>query len=140
MQPEMRRTSVAHKQTFTTLKLPFLTRLRGCLGLFILCFAWGVALLASTTLPNPLYTRDPTGMLSTYSTAGGVDTTNPFFQRLGSNGRSCASCHQPADAWSVVPRHIQERFERTDGTDPIFRPVDGANCPSADVSSYRARK
>jgi len=78
--------------------------------------------------------------LSTYSTGGGVDLTNPFFQSLGSNGRSCASCHQPADAWSVAPPHIRERFERSNGTDPIFRSVDGSNCPSADVSSYRARK
>jgi cytochrome c peroxidase len=131
---------VAHKKTFATLTLPFLTRFSICLLLFILCFAGGVALLAGTILPNPLNTRDPIGVLSTYSTAGGVDVANPFFQSLGSNGRSCASCHQAADAWSVSPRHIQERFERSEGTDPIFRPVDGANCPSANVSSYRERK
>jgi len=131
---------VAHKKTFSTLILYLLTRLPKCLILSILCLAGAVGLVASTSLPNPFITRDATGRLSSYSTAGGVDLTNPFFKSLGSNGRSCATCHQAADAWSVIPRHIRERFERTDGADPIFRPVDGANCPSADVSSYRARK
>jgi hypothetical protein len=131
---------VAHNKTFATLILSFLLRLPNSLILFVLFSAGGVALLASTSLPNPFNTRNATGRLSTYSTAGGVDLTNPFFRSLGSNGRSCASCHQAADAWSVIPRHLQERFERSDGTDPIFRPVDGANCPNADVSSYQARK
>ena len=30
-------------------------------------------------------------------------------------------------------------FQATQGTDPVFRPVDGANCPSADVSTATAR-
>jgi len=130
---------MAQKKNFATLTLPFL-RLPSFLALLILCSLAGAALLTRTILPNPFTTRDSSGRLGTYSTAGGVDLSNPFFQSLGSNGRSCASCHQAADAWSVIPRHIQERFELSDGADAIFRPVDGANCPSADVSSYRARK
>lgn len=102
--------------------------------------AGGLGLLATTALRNPFYTQDSTGVLSTYSTSGGIDLRNPFFQSLGTNGRSCSSCHQPADAWTVTPRDIQERFEESEGTDPIFRPVDGANCPSADVSTYWAKK
>lgn len=43
--------------------------------------------------------------------AGGViDTTNPFFQSLGTNGRACVTCHQPADEWTVTPAHLQSRF------------------------------
>src|SRR5437868_11605258 len=52
----------------------------------------------------------------------------PFFQSLGSNGRSCASCHQPGDGMSVSAAHIQQRFDTSAGTDPIFRTVDGSNC------------
>jgi cytochrome c peroxidase len=134
---------MAHNRIFANLPLPSLRpamHLCAFLVVIVLCLAGGVMLVAGTSLSNPLYTRNPTGVLSTYSAMGGIDLTNAFFQSLGSNGRSCASCHQAADAWSVTPRHIRERFERSDGTDPIFRPVDGANCPSADVSSYRARK
>jgi hypothetical protein len=59
---------------------------------------------------------------------------------MGSNGRRCVTCHQPSDAWSVTPPHIRERFEATQGTDPIFRPVDGATCPTADVSTVEERR
>ncbi len=38
------------------------------------------------------------------------------------------------------PSHIQARFNATRGTDAIFRPVDGANCPSADVSTVPERR
>lgn len=108
--------------------------------LMILCLAAATALVAGTSLINPFNTSDASGMLSTYSTTGGLDLTNAFFQSLGTNGRSCASCHRASDAWTVTPPHIQSRFETSNGLDPIFRPVDGANCPSADVSTYQARK
>ena len=74
---------------------------------------------------------NPTGYLGTFSTTGSIDTTNPFFESLGTNGRSCGTCHVAGDAWSVVPSHIRERFEATHGTDPIFRPVDGSNCSNS---------
>jgi len=101
---------VAHKKTFSTLILYLLTRLPNCLILSILCLAGAVGLVASTSLPNPFITRDATGRLSSYSTAGGVDLTNPFFKSLGSNGRSCATCHQAADAWSVIPPPYPRTF------------------------------
>ena len=99
-----------------------------------------IAIEAGTRLPNPLNSHDPTGTLSTYSTAGGVDKANPFFQSLGTNGRSCASCHVASDGWSITPPDLQTRFNSSDGLDPVFAPVDGANCPSADVSTVQARR
>src|SRR5215475_15369789 len=98
------------------------------------------SIIAGTKLPNPLHSSDPTGTLSTYSTAGGVDLSNPFFQNLGTNGRTCGSCHVSSDAWTVTPPDIQARFNSSDGLDPIFRPVDGSNCPSDDVSTFQARQ
>jgi hypothetical protein len=84
---------------------------------------------------------DPDGALANLNLSGPTDTTtNPFFLSLGTNGRSCVSCHQPGDAFSVTPPHLRERFETTKGTDPIFRPVDGANCPIANVSTLEARR
>lgn len=108
--------------------------------LLVTVVASGAAVFAGSNLPNPLITLDTSGLLSTYSTAGGIDLSNPFFQSLGRNGRSCSSCHQPGDAWTVTPPHIQARFYFSGGNDPIFRTNDGANCPSADVSSFQARK
>jgi len=34
---------------------------------------------------------NPTGAARTISTAGPVDRSNPFFQELGTNGRTCLS-------------------------------------------------
>ncbi len=83
---------------------------------------------------------DPDGAFATLNLGGPTDTrTNPFFQDLGSNGRRCVTCHQPSDAWSVTPPHVQARFAASNGTDPIFRPVDGANCPLVDVSMLQER-
>jgi len=98
-----------------------------------------LAVAASTFIKNLQPYKDPSGTLETYSTQGSLDLTNPFFQSLGTNGRSCASCHAPSDAWSVSATHVQQRFQATQGLDPIFRPIDGANCPSADVSTLDAR-
>jgi cytochrome c peroxidase len=84
---------------------------------------------------------DPEGRFANLNLGGPTDTTtNPFFQDLGTNGRRCVTCHQPSDAFSVTPPHIRERFEATQGTDPIFRPVDGATCPTADVSTLEERR
>jgi len=79
---------------------------------------------------------DPDGAFATINSGGPTDTsTNPFFLDMGTNGRRCVTCHEPSDAFSITPPHLQERFYATGGTDPIFRPVDGATCPTADVST-----
>src|SRR5215467_2204890 len=96
---------------------------------------------ANRILPPFQIFADPDGAFATMNLGGPVDTTsNPFFQDMGSNGRSCVTCHQPSDAWSVTPLHIQARFAATSGTDSIFRPVDGATCSTADVSTLEERR
>ena len=84
--------------------------------------------------------KNDSGVAVTISTAGSIDRRNPFFSVLGTNGRSCATCHQAAEGWTVTPRGIRERFDASRGTDPIFRLNDGATSPLADVSTLRARE
>jgi len=110
------------------------------LGLFALFAVSGTAIFAGSSVPTPLLTIDDSGILSTFTTNHRLNLDSAFFKSLGTNGRTCASCHQPADAWSVTPEHIQARFTVSAGRDPIFRPVDGANCPSADVSTVEKRR
>ncbi len=83
--------------------------------------------------------RNPSGFAATFSTTGSIDTKNPFFLSLGTNGRSCATCHQQSEGWTVTPKGIRTRFQKSAGTDPIFRLNDGANSPDADVSTVAAR-
>lgn len=99
-------------------------------------------------LPNGLPFRNPTGFASTISSTGNIDLSNEFFQDLGANGRRCVSCHLPSAGWSIVPSQVQEVFNRTRGgviNDPlglgaIFRTNDGANSPTANVSTLAARR
>ncbi len=69
-----------------------------------------------------------------------ITSNNAFFKDMGANGRTCFTCHQPQNGWTITPGDVAERFERSRGTDPIFRLVDGATCPSDDVSSIRAKR
>src|SRR5215471_8718970 len=85
------------------------------------------------TFPNP------SGVLTVVGLED-REANNPFFQALGTNGRSCASCHRPAQGWGVTPVELRDRFDRTEGLDPIFRTNDGSNCEGADVSTIRRRR
>ena len=101
----------------------------------------GVSGQQFTFIPNGTFFVNPNGASETYSTInGGIDLTGPFFQSLGTNGRSCGTCHQPSDAMSVAAANVQQRFVATQGLDPIFRTNDGSNCNhSIDVSTLAGR-
>ena len=114
-------------------------RLLTGLGVLLGASLFTLKLVANIYAPNLQPFPDPSGTLKTYSTQGAIDLSNPFFQALGTNGRSCASCHVISDGWSVSAAHLQQRFQASQGLDPVFRPIDGANCPSADVSTLEAR-
>jgi len=82
------------------------------------------------TIPNLQPYTDTTGTLATYSTAGLIDESNPFFAITSSNGRTCATCHQPAQGMTITPIAATTLFTSTSGTDPLFAAIDGANCPT----------
>ena len=74
---------------------------------------------------------DPTGVFETLSTSGRVDHRGAFFQSLGTNGRTCGTCHVPDQAFGLSAAAATRTFRHTRGQDPLFAPVDGANCPDA---------
>jgi cytochrome c peroxidase len=109
--------------------------------------------LLAAPLPNRIYREggipaivpqlevdwNPLGRLGTYLPGGLVTTAdNAFFQPLGNNGRSCATCHQPPSGMGLSLRNVKYRFRTTGGKDPLFAPVDGANCPSAVPAQFTA--
>src|SRR5689334_23861117 len=61
-----------------------------------------------------------TGTHRTVSTTGSIDQQNPFFKSIGTNGRTCASCHNAAAGWTITPSQIQKLFNDTNGLDPLF--------------------
>jgi len=97
---------------------------------------------AQVTIPDLFPFPNGSGVLETRNTSGSgaIDTSGPFFQSLGTNGRSCFSCHRPDQAWSISAENVALRFKLTQGSDPIFRTVDGSNCDhNIDVSTVHGR-
>src|SRR5579883_781274 len=85
--------------------------------------------------------RDPAGLIATLHSAGPTFTAqSPFFVNLGTNGRTCFTCHQPQTGWTISAASARARFARSHGSDPLFRRVDGATCPSDKVSTLADKR
>src|SRR5262245_21978641 len=99
-----------------------------------------VASLADKTpavIPQVLNTPNSSGVLTSYQPDGATVTAkNAFFKSMGTNGRTCLTCHQPQAGWSMTPQLAAARFLETQGRDPLFSPVDGANCPNLAISAH----
>jgi cytochrome c peroxidase len=95
---------------------------------------------APSFIPATQITPNANGDSATYRPAGSVATTgNAFFTALGSNGRTCSTCHKPEAGWGVTPTMAQAEFQRTQGLSPLFQPVDGTFCSTDDVSTLVGR-
>ncbi len=105
-----------------------------------------VAIMTTTasgqSLPNLFPLPNRSGLLETYNVNNApINLTGAFFQSLGTNGRSCASCHLPTEGWTVSAAEVQLRFLLTQGLDPIFRTNDGSNCDqNIDTSTVQGRR
>ena len=100
--------------------------------------------------PNMFGFADPTGV-GTSSVNGSIDFDNPFFQSLGTNGRSCGSCHHPLLTKGLIRVRIviplNAEFELIDGYAFMPRPQwpdshnslsrdRGAICPARPCHTY----
>ncbi len=79
------------------------------------------------------------GVGSSVHTTGAIDFTNPFFQQLGTNPRSCETCHAPSTGWTTSSLSLATQLLFTQGTAPVFNLVDEGNRPDADISTFSAR-
>jgi len=107
----------------------------------------GVATIAVSTRapadandPNQIAFEDASGEFQTVGVRGALDLENPFFKDIGTNGRRCVTCHQPASAWTITPANVEERFAASKGTDPIFSNNDGSNCEGVVANSVAERR
>jgi hypothetical protein len=94
---------------------------------------------AGNAVANLFAFDNPSGQGQTFA-HGILNPNNPFFKERGTNGRSCVTCHQAAEGWTITPAGVRDRFAATGGLDPIFRANDGSNCEGADVSTLAARE
>src|SRR5678809_1501988 len=76
--------------------------------------------------------------------ASGKAFFNGEFPAAHGNGRSCATCHVPEEAFQLTPQHVEARFQAlaqrrlTDPSadDPLFRSID-ANDFADDFTNLR---
>jgi cytochrome c peroxidase len=80
------------------------------------------------------------GIARTFNVQGFTRLDSLFSKSLGTNSRTCFTCHDPANGWSIGPGNLQTRFDASNGTDPVFRTNDGSVSPNADVSTVDARR
>ena len=91
--------------------------------------------IADVYLRNLFPFLDLTGFSGTYSNTGSVDLSGPFFQSLGTNGRTCETCHQPSNAFGLSAVNAQLRYFLTRGKDPLFAQFDGSTCPTGPINN-----
>jgi cytochrome c peroxidase len=81
------------------------------------------------------------GVAEMYSPLGSYEqlhATNPFFQDLGTTGRTCESCHGLTGGFT--PSGVIEDWVLTGGTAPLFNfTFDNGLCPTSDISTYQAK-
>lgn len=81
--------------------------------------------------PAVLDYRNAEGTLRTLLVDGPLPTRDhPFFTPLGPAGRACVTCHQPADGMSLSAETARQRWDETQGRDPLFAAYDGSDCPT----------
>ena len=111
-----------------------------CVGAIVGLTAGQRRTLAQNDDTTALVAANASGIVRTIDVNGALDLNNPFFKELGTNGRSCFSCHRPAQGWSITPQSVRRRFDESRGLDPIFRANDGSNCEGADLSTLPRRR
>jgi len=109
---------------------------------FMTAITFSALVVNGQSLPSLFPFPNTNGVLETYNAGNRpIDLSGPFFQSLGTNGRSCASCHLPAQGWTISADEVKARFNLTQGLDPIFRTNDGSNCDhNIDTSTVGGRR
>lgn len=76
--------------------------------------------VGAATLPNLFPFKDPSGVMETNDAMGPIDESGPFFQSLGTNGRSCATCHIPANAFGLSAAQAESIYHARTAAIPFL--------------------
>jgi cytochrome c peroxidase len=79
------------------------------------------------------------GVAETVHSTGSIDRSNPFFQALGTNPRTCETCHAASQGWTLTAAGAETAFLLSGGTAPLFLPHDAGARPDEDLSTVVSR-
>jgi cytochrome c peroxidase len=85
-------------------------------------------------------TLNAAGVAETLHTSGTIDRTNGFFQTIGTNARTCETCHAAAGGWTLSAQSAAFQFLTSQGQAPLFMLQDAGSRPDADISTLAARR
>jgi len=126
---------------------------RAWLGIFLFLFCFAVVLIAQGRRsygPDRIWWEagrgiifpleedwdDADGLVSILNSSGAINPSgHAFFEALGTNHRACITCHQPSNAMSLAAVTLRQRWNETQGRDPVFAAIDGSNCPDLPQSA-----
>ena len=78
--------------------------------------------------------RNSAGILRTFSSAGGIDRSNPFFKPIGrAFPVTCEHCHFASEAWGISGSHAAQLFNSTAGAHPLFTAPTGSDFLAAQI-------
>lgn len=83
--------------------------------------------------------NNPAGTAETVTTTGTIDRTGTFFQPLGTNPRTCETCHSADQGWTMTSAGVTGLFITSLGLAPLFNPVDEGARPDEDLSTFLSR-
>jgi hypothetical protein len=83
--------------------------------------------------------RNSAGVAESAHVTGAIDRTGSFFQPLGTNPRTCETCHSPSQGWTITAEATRRLFWQTQGLAPLFLPHDEGARPDGDLSTLLAR-
>ena len=64
---------------------------------------------------------DPSGAVATFTPGvATITANNAFFRNMGTNGRTCFTCHQPQTGWTIAPRARAQDSKRAPGSSRCF--------------------
>lgn len=113
---------LAHGRTPTRALLPYAAEEQAQLAVVLAELRADADALAAAGRPR---SQDAQAML--------IRGAEGFFRPFpGGNGRSCATCHDPRDGFSLSPARVEARWQQLQearrrdptATDPLFRPID----------------
>lgn len=91
---------------------------------------------------RPGQVRNRAGIAEAYSPLGSIaqlEQSNAFFADLGTNGRTCVSCHGVEGGWTTSA--ADDLWRESNGTDPLFMVThDIGHCAESDISTRRKRR
>ena len=82
---------------------------------------------------------DSAGIAATVTTTGTIDRTSSFFQPLGTNPRTCETCHGSGQGWSLTALGATILFVQSEGLAPLFLPHDEGARPDGNLSTEISR-